>query len=55
MDTDSVRMAEARWHKIYIGLQSILGQLKVQQQTKPKADASGSGWSLFRRAVATNR
>ena len=50
MDTDSVRMAEARWHKIYIGLQSILGQLKVRQQAPPKAQANGTGWSLFRRA-----
>ena len=53
MDTDSVRMAEARWHKIYIGLQSILGQLKVEQQSKPVKDAAGGsapGWSLFRRA-----
>ena len=49
MDTDSIRMAEARWHKIYIGLQSILGQLKVEQQ-KPKPEAGGAGWSLFRRA-----
>jgi hypothetical protein len=50
MDTDSVRLAEARWHKIYIGLQSILGQLKVQQQEKPKTDANAAAWSLFRRA-----
>jgi len=52
MDSDSVRMAEARWHKIYIGLQSILGQLKVGQQAKsekPEAAAS-TGWSFFRRA-----
>jgi hypothetical protein len=50
MDTDSIRMAEARWHKIYIGLQSILGQLKVQHQAKPKADEAVSVWSLFRRS-----
>ncbi|MGA3171166.1 MAG: hypothetical protein ABSE62_09135 [Chthoniobacteraceae bacterium] len=53
MDTDAIRMAEARWHKIYIGLQSILGQLKVQQQSKPTAEAAGAGgWNLFRRASA---
>ena len=53
MDTDSIRMAEARWHKIYIGLQSILGQLKVQQQqASPKSEASAAGWGLFRRANA---
>jgi hypothetical protein len=51
MDSDSVRMAEARWHKIYIGLQSILGQLKVTQQSGPqKQEAAGSGWNFFRRA-----
>jgi hypothetical protein len=52
MDTDSVRMAEARWHKIYIGLQSILGQLKVKQSKPSGTDAQGSGWNLFRRASA---
>ena len=52
MDSDSVRMAEARWHKIYIGLQSILGQLKVQQTAPPAAPERGEGgvWSFFRRA-----
>ncbi len=29
---DSMRMAENKWHKIYIGWQSILGQLKVEQR-----------------------
>ena len=52
MDNDFVRMAEARWHKIYIGLQSILGQLKVRQQTKPKPNSAATGWSFFRRASA---
>ncbi len=52
MDADSIRMAEARWHKIYIGLQSNLGLLKVQQQARPKADPSGAGWSFFKRANA---
>jgi len=52
MDTDSVRMAEARWHKIYIGLQSILGQLKVARTAKPvKPEAAhGAGWCFWRRA-----
>ena len=32
------RNSENQWHKIYIGLQSILGQLKVQQrQTETKS------------------
>jgi hypothetical protein len=54
MDSDAVRMAEARWHKIYIGLQSILGQLKVAQNAAPaKAErGSGSGWGFFRKANA---
>ena len=50
MDTDAVRMAEARWHKIYIGLQSILGQLKVKQAKHSKPESAAGGWSLFRRA-----
>ena len=32
-----------QWHKIYLALQSLLGQLKVQQNKQEK----GSGWSLF--------
>jgi hypothetical protein len=52
MDTDAIRMAEARWHKIYIGLQSILGQLKVLQQASPdKPEAAG--WSSFFRRAST--
>ena len=53
MDSDAVRMAEARWHKIYIGLQSILGQLKVAQNAEPaKAErGAGGGWSFFRKAA----
>jgi len=51
METDAVRMAEARWHKIYIGLQSILGQIKVAQQAKPeKPESTGISWSFFKRA-----
>ena len=52
MDSDAVRMAEARWHKIYIALQSILGQLKVAQNAGPvKAETgTGGGWSFFRKA-----
>jgi hypothetical protein len=43
----NLRNLENQWHKIYIGWQSILGQLKVQQrQTVPKT----SFWSsLFGR------
>jgi hypothetical protein len=51
MDSDAVRMAEARWHKVYIGLQSNLGQLKVRQAA-PKERATGTGWNLFRKAGA---
>jgi hypothetical protein len=37
------RNLENQWHKIYIGWQSILGQLKVQQQTvEPKKSFWGS-------------
>ena len=32
MSEGALRNLENQWHKIYIGLQSILGQLKVQQR-----------------------
>ena len=32
MNEGTFRNLENQWHKIYIGLQSILGQLKVQQR-----------------------
>lgn len=45
---DLQRSVESRWHRIYIGWQAILGQMKVRQQAKP----SGSGFTwLFRRAT----
>ena len=40
---EAVQTVEAQWHKIYLSLQSLLGQLKVQQGKQEK----GSGWSLF--------
>ena len=40
---DSVTTVEAQWHKTYLALQSLLGQLKVQQNKTEK----GTGWSLF--------
>ncbi len=40
---DAVHTVENQWHKIYLGLQSLLGQLKVQQNRQDK----GTGWSLF--------
>jgi hypothetical protein len=39
----TLRQLENEWHKIYIGWQSILGQLKVQQrQVVPKTSFWGS-------------
>src|SRR6266446_2811846 len=32
MNDNALRTVEANWHKLFIGLQSILGQLKVRQQ-----------------------
>ena len=32
MNDNSLRNVETHWHKLFIGLQSILGQLKVRQQ-----------------------
>ena len=40
---DAVHTVESHWHKIYLSLQSLLGQLKVQQTKQEK----GSSWSLF--------
>jgi hypothetical protein len=40
---EAAASVESQWHRIYIGLQSLLGQLKVQQN---KADKP-AGWSLF--------
>jgi hypothetical protein len=40
---DAIHTVESSWHKIYLGLQSLLGQLKVQQTKAEK----GGGWSLF--------
>ena len=40
---DAIHSVESSWHKIYLGLQSLLGQLKVQQTKAEK----GTGWSLF--------
>ncbi len=39
----SLKNAESRWHKIFIGFQAILGQLKAQLQESGKK----KGWSLF--------
>jgi hypothetical protein len=40
---DAIHTVESAWHKIYLGLQSLLGQLKVQQTKAEK----GTGWNLF--------
>ncbi len=45
--SDSIPSVEGQWHRIYLSLQSLLGQLKVQQN---KAEEKGNGgWSLFGR------
>lgn len=43
MQDSALRGLENNWHKIFIGWQSILGQLKVQQRELE----SQSGWSRF--------
>jgi hypothetical protein len=40
---DAIHTVESQWHKVYLTLQSLLGQLKVQQNKTDK----GGGWSLF--------
>jgi hypothetical protein len=44
--SDSIPSVEGQWHRIYLALQSLLGQVKVQQN---KAEEKGGGWSLFGR------
>jgi len=46
MNENSLRNVENNWHKLFIGLQSLLGQLKVKQgQTEAK------GWFGGRKAA----
>ena len=45
MQESVARGVENNWHKIFIGFQSILGQLKVQQ----KQLEAQSGWSFFKK------
>ena len=40
---EGVQAVEAQWHKVFLSLQSLLGQLKVQQNKQEK----GGSWSLF--------
>lgn len=42
---DTAATVESQWHRVYIGLQSLLGQIKVQQNKEEKP----AGWSLFGR------
>jgi hypothetical protein len=45
--SDSIPTVEGQWHRIYLHLQSLLGQFKVQQN-KQQEKTTG-GWSLFGR------
>jgi hypothetical protein len=36
LNENAIRNLENQWHKIYIGFQSLLGQLKVQQRQTEK-------------------
>jgi hypothetical protein len=45
--SDSIPSVEGQWHRIYLALQSLLGQLKVQQNKAE--EQKGGGWSLFGR------
>ena len=49
MNDGAIRNLENQWHKIYIGWQSLLGQLKVQQRQTEK---KGGGWSIFKKNAA---
>ena len=46
MNEGALRGIENQWHKIFIGFQSLLGQLKVQQR---QADGDSALGSLFSR------
>jgi hypothetical protein len=46
MNEGALRALENQWHKIYIGWQSLLGQLKVQQNKR----ATQSFWSRLLRS-----
>jgi hypothetical protein len=39
---EAMSTVEAQWHKVYLTLQSLLGQLKVQQSKSERG-----AWSLF--------
>ncbi len=43
---DAIPTVEGQWHRIYLALQSLLGQLKVQQNKVEE----NKGWSLFGRS-----
>jgi hypothetical protein len=43
--SDTIPAVESQWHRIYLHLQSLLGQLKVQQNKQ--AEKPAAGWSLF--------
>ncbi len=42
MNLDQLRNVETHWHRIYIGWQSVLGQLKVKQQQVEQKSFIGS-------------
>lgn len=43
-----IHSVEAQWHKTFLGLQSLLGQLKVQlNRAQPLEKQSAAGWNLF--------
>ena len=44
---DSIPTVEGQWHRIYLHLQSLLGQLKLQQNKQ--VEKPSSGWNIFSR------
>lgn len=48
LNDGAIRGIENQWHKIYIGWQSNLGQLKVKQR-EVEGQSTGGGFSLFGR------
>ena len=51
MNDNAIRNVENNWHKLFIGLQSLLGQLKVKQGQNDNKSIVGSWFGGGKRAA----
>ena len=51
MNDNAIRNVENNWHKLFIGLQSLLGQLKVKQGQNDNTSIVGSWFGGGKRAA----